>query len=345
MSGMWGWLTTGMVVVVVCLCQRPRPAWAGEDPEALIRQGTEVRRAGDDARAYGYYKRAYEIAHTPRSAAQLGLVEQSLGNFVDSETHLSEALAAADPWIDKNRGVLESSRAKVRESLACLELRGAPAGATARVGDRAAVVIPADGLVWVKPGDVTVRVEVPGQAPIVKNAPIAMGARLALDVAPSQAATNRTDVPASPPPTASPVAGSSGTSETQAISSGPSPARAAPEATLPGARLRLAGLGAGGAGVALGIVGLLVYRAGANKLDAINNAPASMPYDSSNDNYRTLGNTGVALMVGGGVAVAAGAVLYVLGHNQGAGRTESGVAHASVDPVSGGLLVRVGGHL
>jgi hypothetical protein len=50
-----------------------RAAPPSEDPEVLIRVGNDFRRKGDNKRAEGYLKRAYEIAHTPRSAAQLGL--------------------------------------------------------------------------------------------------------------------------------------------------------------------------------------------------------------------------------------------------------------------------------
>jgi hypothetical protein len=38
-----------------------------EDPEELIRVGNSLRRKGDNLRAAGYIRRAYELAHTPRS--------------------------------------------------------------------------------------------------------------------------------------------------------------------------------------------------------------------------------------------------------------------------------------
>jgi hypothetical protein len=69
------------VVGAVGAIPLPRAALAQEEPEALIRQGVELRRKGQNALAQGYFKRAYAIAHTPRSAAQLGLVEHALGYF------------------------------------------------------------------------------------------------------------------------------------------------------------------------------------------------------------------------------------------------------------------------
>jgi hypothetical protein len=139
-----------------------RSAHAQDDPEALIRQGNEMRRRGDNALAYGGIKRAYDLSHTPRAAAQLGLIELSIGKVLDSEHHLSDALAAEDPWIDQNRSTLDDSRRKARARLARLELRGSPAGATLEIGDATPTPIPSDGVVWVMPGDTKLRMRPPG---------------------------------------------------------------------------------------------------------------------------------------------------------------------------------------
>ena len=72
---------------------------AGEDPEALIKQGVELRRQGKDAKAEGYMRRAYQLAATPRTAAQLGLVEVAVKNYLDAEAHLSEALRGKIRWL------------------------------------------------------------------------------------------------------------------------------------------------------------------------------------------------------------------------------------------------------
>ena len=87
-----------------------RSARAEEEPEALIRQGVEMRRQGDDLKAHGYFQRAYDIARTPRSAAQLGLADLAIHDNLAAEQHLSEALASSDPWVRQNRPVLEKSR-------------------------------------------------------------------------------------------------------------------------------------------------------------------------------------------------------------------------------------------
>src|SRR5512138_3799471 len=75
---------TAMLVVVSLLASSVAMA-ESEEPEALIRQGIELRRRGDDARAHGYFKRAYELSKTPRAAAQLGLVDQAVGRFAEAD--------------------------------------------------------------------------------------------------------------------------------------------------------------------------------------------------------------------------------------------------------------------
>src|SRR5947208_347598 len=83
----FGWLALRawpfLLVAVVLL--RPATAIAADagDAEALIREGVALRRAGSDVRALPLFQKAHEIAHTPRTAAQLGLVEFALGYSMD----------------------------------------------------------------------------------------------------------------------------------------------------------------------------------------------------------------------------------------------------------------------
>src|SRR5262245_19512679 len=132
-------------------------AVAQEDPEALIQKGLEMRKRGDDLRAHGYFKRAYDIARTPRSAAQLGLANQAIGNNLDAERYLSEALATGDPWVAKNRTVLETSRDAVRAKLGKVVVRGAPASTSVEIPGHPAATLDDAGLVWVPAGETTLR--------------------------------------------------------------------------------------------------------------------------------------------------------------------------------------------
>jgi hypothetical protein len=140
--------------------------------------------------------------------------------------------------------------------------------------------------------------------------------------------------PAAPPSEAAPVAGSSG----QPASSD--------AGTSSGAPLRIAGLISAGVGVAAGVVGIFVYRAAAAKANAIEqnaNPMTPAPYDESNGNYKTLGNAGIGLMVGGGVALATGVALYLVGRSADAESTDAG-ARVSLWYVPGsGAHVLLGG--
>jgi hypothetical protein len=114
-----------------------RAAHTEEDPEVLIKQGVSLRNAGDHAKAHGYFRRAYDIAHTPRSAAQLGLVEDALAFWNDAEGHLAEALAGKeDAWIRVNQTILEKALADVRAHLCEVKITGSPVAARVTLGGR-----------------------------------------------------------------------------------------------------------------------------------------------------------------------------------------------------------------
>src|SRR5437667_8542021 len=100
------------------------------DAEDLIRSAVRYRREGKDQKAFPLLQRAYELTKTPRTAAQLGLVEMALGYSVESERHLTEAIAARDnSWIAGNQAVLSGALRAVRDKNAELRIIGAPAGA------------------------------------------------------------------------------------------------------------------------------------------------------------------------------------------------------------------------
>jgi hypothetical protein len=110
------------------------PAHAAVDPaELLIREGVELRRKGRDAEALERFQRAYDLSHSPRAAAQLGLCEQVLRQWVEADAHLTEGLTSSHPWIERNRGTLERSVKTVRAQLATILVKGAPAGAVVTV--------------------------------------------------------------------------------------------------------------------------------------------------------------------------------------------------------------------
>src|SRR3954464_1791485 len=102
----WRALVALWIAVMVASESGPARADAAE-VEALIAKGNELRRAGTPGPALPYFQKAYELARTPRTTGQLGLAELAAGYPVESEAHLSAALASPnDPSIVKYRQIL-----------------------------------------------------------------------------------------------------------------------------------------------------------------------------------------------------------------------------------------------
>jgi hypothetical protein len=279
-----------------------------ENPEVLIGIGNELRRKGDNARAEGYFKRAYEVAHTPRSSAQLGLVELALKHFASSEAHLSEAINGDDDWVRAHAKVLEDSRAEARKHLFGITIVGAPRDATASFGTGNVVPL-GEGALWVAPGPVSFEVQAIGHKSAKVSVTGAEGetrqvvvSTPLIEVAPPAVSAK----PPSPPETTE-------TKEPEP-SAAPSPPADQGETTAspgPGRALKIAGISAAGVGVVVGVVGAIVLGQGNAKRDRYAN-PAT-PYSAADANYATVQETGAALLIGGAVAVIGGAVLYVVG--------------------------------
>jgi hypothetical protein len=290
------------VAVLLAVTVASATSYAAEDPEALIRDGIELRRHGEDAKAHGYFQRAYEVTHTPRAAAQLALVNQALGLYLEAEHHLTEALETQDPWVLSHRGILEKSRQTVRAHLGKIELRGLPSGATVAWAGQAAQPVPSNNVLWVTPGKLILTFAAPAHSAVTKDTSIDMGQSVSLSV----------ELPPTPPAA---VAQPAPAPENAPVAARPNPSTPADEGNASRKPIRMAGLITAGAGVAAGVAGIFVYHAGVTKKDAIErdaNGPTPT-YDDANGNYQTLGNIGVGLMVGGGIALATGVALYVVG--------------------------------
>src|ERR1700683_985311 len=96
---------------------------ASADSQSLIAHGLVLRREHDDSGALAEFKRAYALEATPRCRAQIGLAEQSLGQWLSAEADLQGALATADdPWILKNRPKLEAALGFVTSHFAWIDI-------------------------------------------------------------------------------------------------------------------------------------------------------------------------------------------------------------------------------
>jgi hypothetical protein len=305
----------GGVLVVGAMAPGTAVAEQIEDPEALIRQGIDLRRKGENLRAVGYFMRAYRLAKTPRSAAQLGLVEMAVEQWPESNRYLTEALESDDPWIAKQRPVLEQSREKVRTHLGVAVVSGVPDGTTVRVGSAGAESLPVDRKVWLGPGEVTL-VFASGDRAVEKRISVVAGQRtlltVVLTVAPQPASS-------APPPSPERDAAGAVRVETQLArvptdtSAMPPPTERSTGRTGLSSRMTTAGIVTGSVGGAAVIGGLVCRLISVKKYDAIIHATKDNRWDDSDLDYLTYDRVGTALILGGGVAVAAGATLFVLG--------------------------------
>jgi hypothetical protein len=168
------------LAAVAILCAHSPSAATGEDDvsraEALIRKGVAARRRGNDSEALPFFRQAYEVSRSPRTAAQLGLVELALGYFVEAEAHLGEALAATDhPWIEQNRKVLAESLRRARSNVGELGVDGGPPAAEVIVGGRRVGTLPLAAPIRVPKGPVEVELRAPGHVTAARSLVIRPG--------------------------------------------------------------------------------------------------------------------------------------------------------------------------
>ncbi|HLK41636.1 MAG TPA: hypothetical protein VKU41_33035 [Polyangiaceae bacterium] len=185
----------------------PRQARA-DDPhaeaESLIRHGVELRRLGQDGEALDVFRRAYAIDPTPRAGAQAALAHQALGDWVDAERGLAQALgAAADPWIALYREVLEQALAVVRAHLGWLVVDTNAAQAEIRV-DGDVETVPDANPIRVPARTLDLEIRAQGREPARRTVDVQPGARVsifvAMDLEPLHAGTAVASATAAPPP-------------------------------------------------------------------------------------------------------------------------------------------------
>jgi len=287
------------------------PASASEDPEALIREGVKLRREGQDARAEGYFKRAYELAKTSRTAAQLGLAELAVGEFAEAELHLSEALAAKDAWVNEHLKALEGGRKTARQHLLRVELLSVPSGsgATYALGGGSPVGVPADGVLWLAPATATLRVAAPGRRPFEVRVDGREGEirRIAVELPEQKESVKAVSIPVPPVAPAAPVR---------------EPAPAATVALAPqpdtdeGRGLRIGGYALASVGIAAEIAGVILYMEGSSRLNEYRtavNSNGQIAWNPRDESWKTLRQGGVACFVAGGAAIAGGVALLIAG--------------------------------
>lgn len=134
-----------------------------EDWQVMWDRGVALRAEGDDLGALAVFQEALRLGGGPRVLVQVALAEQALGRWGAAGTHLEEALAQPDEWIERNRAVITSARAEIATHTGRLEVRVDVADAEIEVGDRRVGASPLEAPVIVAAGSVEVSVRAGGE--------------------------------------------------------------------------------------------------------------------------------------------------------------------------------------
>jgi hypothetical protein len=295
------------VLAVALLLSVPAAARA-QDADALIKQGVELRRAGKDQAALEQFRRAYDLAPTPRALAQLGLAEQALGRWIDGEAHIIKALEAEqDPWISKYRETLEGSRAEIAKHLGSLSVTGGPAGAELRIDGQPVGALPLRRTLRLPLGTFALEASEGGHVVVARAVSIVAGMTTREDLSGPAAATGPVALAARPSTNAGPREG-----DDSGASAGVG-------------RRTLAWAAAGGALVLAGAGGALLAF-GDRNADEHNNGPCrDMPSDSCASLQRRGEREQVAgvagLVVGGALGATAVLLFLTMPPSRDGGRT------------------------
>jgi hypothetical protein len=161
------------------------PALARADdanPDILIMRGLDLRRAGRSAEALALFRRAYEVAPSPRTLGQMGLVESSLRLWANAEAHLVAALATPeDAWVRRNRNFLDQARERTKEHMGELVITGPP-GTKVSLGDKPIGSLPLPTPVRLAEGEIVINATSSGYQPFSLDLSIKGGGRTAVSI-------------------------------------------------------------------------------------------------------------------------------------------------------------------
>jgi hypothetical protein len=205
-------------------------------------------------------------------------------HWVDAETHLEQALAKHDsPWIEnpKNRDMLEKTLAEARKQVSYVDVRGI-AGAEVSIDGHRIGVLPLASPIHVAAGSVRLSVVAPGRKPFEK----------VLTLAGAEGATVTVELDPLPPPPAVPP-----TAAAQVVAPVAEARPGAPARRWAGGALVVAGLAAVGTGI------------GWVAIDGHTNC--NPPPGGRCDQVYDTKTQGWIAIVGGAVAIAGGATLFL----------------------------------
>ena len=290
--------------------------------QALIDEGVALRRSGDDEGALARFRAAYELTHSARARAQIALVEQALGRWIDAEGHLLEALGSQEAWIEERRPTLLAQLEVIRSHLGRVRIVGGVPRAAVTVDGEPVGSLPIGSALWVEPGPTVVEVRADGHRTFTRTITTAEGQLTTLEVE-------------LVPEVTSPVVA-------EAVQSRPAPAERSDG--FPLSTLGWASIGIGGAALVVSAVTLALRN---NEAEAFN-APACLADGLSRgenchgnyDSAQMFESVSIATLVIGGLFAATGVALVLV---DGTSSDDSSVSVACSPTVGGTWGIGCGG--
>jgi tetratricopeptide (TPR) repeat protein len=332
--------------LVLCLVARIAAA-EPSDPAAAraqLQEGYALKQQGKCAEAIPLFAEAVRLDRQAKALINLADCEAQLGKLVAAQGHLVEARDLARAQGDPLKDVAEQRLQAVDKRLPKLVLKLAKQAPPNTTVSRDGVKLGAVSLgrpLPLDPGAHHVIARFSGRGERQYDVVLAEGETKELQVAPDSAASQSPlDTPVRTTPTPSP---STSTLDSEDRTS-PRPPELTPptivthDPAAPSSRapLKVAGIVTGSAGAAAMVVGTILLAQGNAKVGRVNDT--SKATDAADLNYSTLQNAGAGLLIGGGVAVAGGVVMYVLGTR--APAAESGGVSFNVGSGFGGVTWR-----
>jgi len=340
-----------IVVSLVGATSRAETPEDRETALALVREGNTLLDAGKAAEALAAFRRAYAIVESPKLHFNFGQALAEIpGREAEAHEEFVQYLTQVPTADPVKRAEANRQALALGAKSAFLWIETDPDGVAILVDEKPRGTTPLVGPFALSAGTHALRLSKPGLQPISEAITVTAGQRVTKDFALHPAVTRpavgvggaAAPVATVPPPTSASAAKPSAELSHDATSAAASSSAAVPSAgraptvaglthtdrghiafdqqqpdsaasAEPHSGARIAAMVVAGAGVALGVTGFLVYRAGVAKVDRIMTADANYQPPSDSDlNFSTFGDVGIALMAVGGAALATGAVLYLL---------------------------------
>lgn len=153
--------------------------------DELVARGLELRAKGKASEALDLFRQANALEPTARTAGQMGLVEASLQAWMDADSHLTSAFSQSeDPWVIKNRSILEYALSLTRSHIGELEILGPPGTWVHIAGTEGKwPTLPLQKVLRAPEGDVRVFAMAVGYKQLVQHVKVVGGARTKVTLA------------------------------------------------------------------------------------------------------------------------------------------------------------------